>query len=157
MGVERSGQESISGVRRFCAEDADAVTAISNQSPEAANWSKESYRKLTEEDGSLALVVGRDGEIRGFLAGRLVTDQAEVLNLAVAAKHRRKGEGAALLAAALAEFGLRGVKNVYLEVRESNTAAIAFYAKQGFVKSGLRRGYYRSPDESAVTMMKVLE
>jgi tRNA threonylcarbamoyladenosine biosynthesis protein TsaB len=61
-----------------------------------------------------------------------------------------------LLAAALAEFRLRAVENAYLEVRESNTGAIAFYEKHGFVKTGIRKGYYRNPDESAITMEKNL-
>lgn len=157
MGVEHTGGQEIANVRRFRAADANALVALSNESPNAASWSKESYRKFAQDDRSLVLVLETGGDPIGFLVGREVADEAEVLNLAVAAKHRRKGEGSALLAVALEEFGLRGVKSVYLEVRESNAAAIAFYAKHGFVKSGLRRGYYRSPDESALTMTKTLK
>jgi ribosomal-protein-alanine N-acetyltransferase len=101
-------------------------------------------------------VIETDNEISGFLVGRRVGDQAEVLNLAVVTKHRHKAQGTALLTEALEEFGLRGVKSVYLEVRESNTGAIAFYEKHGFAKTGLRKGYYREPDEAAVTMEKKL-
>ncbi len=50
------------------------------------------------------------------------------------------------------EFRLERRKSAYLEVRESNTGAIAFYEKQGFAKTGRRKGYYREPDEAAVTM-----
>jgi len=143
-------------VRRLRTGDVDAVMAIGEQAPEAASWSRASYRKFAEENGSLALVFETNREISGFLIGRQVGDQAEVLNLAVASKHRHKGEGAALLGAALGAFGSAGGKNVYLEVRESNTDAIAFYEKHGFAKTGLRRGYYREPDEGAVTMEKKL-
>lgn len=153
MGVKkRSDHGGIASVRKFCVEDADAMMAISKESPKSANWSKEGYLKLAEESGSLALVVETDGVTSGFLIGRQVADEGEVLNLAVSETHRRKGEGSALLAAALEEFRLRGVKSFYLEVRESNTGAIAFYERHGFAKTGLRRGYYQEPDEAAVTM-----
>jgi [ribosomal protein S18]-alanine N-acetyltransferase len=156
VGTEIRKTHAAKSVRRFRAEDVDAVMAIGEEAPEAATWSRESYRKFAEEHGSLALVLGTNAEISGFLVGRRVGDQAEVLNLAVGMKHRRKGEGTALLTAALEEFRSGGGKSVYLEVRESNTGAISFYKKHGFAKTGLRRGYYRQPDEGAVTMEKKL-
>jgi ribosomal-protein-alanine N-acetyltransferase len=45
---------------------------------------------------------------------------------------------------------------VFLEVRESNQAAIAFYSKHGFAKMGRRPSYYRVPDEAAIVMEKKL-
>ena len=88
----------------------------------------------------------------GFLVGRELGDEAEVLNLAVKPGERRRGAGRELLQAALEEFRARGVSRVFLEVRESNEAAIAFYAKQGFSRMGRRPAYYRDPDEAAVLM-----
>jgi ribosomal-protein-alanine acetyltransferase len=156
VSVESRLQRRVSRVRRFRAEDAEAVTAIVEESPQAATWSRSSYVKFAQEDGALALVSEVDGTIHGFLIGRRVGVEAEVLNMAVLGSHRRKAEGTALLAAALAEFRLAAVKNVYLEVRESNPGAIAFYERHGFAKKGLRKGYYRNPDESAITMEKNL-
>ena len=156
MRAENSRERGISSVRRFRPEDAEAVSAISNDSPQAAHWSKKSYLEVSAENGSLMLVLETDGHVSGFLAGRQVADQAEVLNLAAQEKQRRMGQGSALLQAALEDFKLRGAKSVYLEVRESNTGAIAFYEKHGFAQTGLRKGYYRNPDEAAVTMAKKL-
>jgi ribosomal-protein-alanine N-acetyltransferase len=93
-----------------------------------------------------------DGRVIGFLIGRCVVDEAEILNLAVAQGNRRRGEGTALLKAALEEFCTRGVSRVFLEVRDSNAAAVAFYEKHGFSKVGRREGYYREPFESAIVM-----
>jgi ribosomal protein S18 acetylase RimI-like enzyme len=45
---------------------------------------------------------------------------------------------------------------VFLEVRESNAPAIAFYLKYGLAKSGRRPGYYRDPAEAAIVMEKKL-
>ena len=156
VGVESTGRRGVANVRRFRPEDADAVSAISEQSPEAANWSKESYLKFFQETGSLAFVVETDGKLNGFLIGRLTGDQAELLNLAIAASQRRRGNGHALLASTLAELAAQGAQSVYLEVRQSNTAAIAFYEAHGFSTSGLRKGYYRDPDEPALTLVKKL-
>jgi ribosomal-protein-alanine N-acetyltransferase len=156
VGLESGKTRIAAAVRSFRAPDTDAVIAIVEESPQAANWSRESYAKFAEESGSIVLVIESDGEVSGFLVGRLAGDQAEVLNLAVRARQRRRGAGTALLAAALEEFGLRGANSVYLEVRESNTGAIAFYERHGFAKTGRRKEYYRDPDEAAVTMKKKL-
>ena len=47
-----------------------------------------------------------------------------------------------------------GAKLFFLEVRESNTPAIALYKKLGFTKSGMRNNYYTNPVENAVLMSK---
>ena len=48
----------------------------------------------------------------------------------------------------------KGVTTIHLEVRESNTAAIALYEKYGFIRDGLRRGYYEEPKEDALLMSR---
>lgn len=156
MAVKRGRERGPFIVREFRPEDADAVTAITAQAPEAANWSLESYVQFVCEHGSLALVLEANGQIGGFLLGRLAADQAELLNLAVVSTQRRHGGGTALVAKAIQEWHPRGAKSVYLEVRESNTGAIAFYQELGFAKTGFRKGYYRAPDEAAITMVKKL-
>jgi [ribosomal protein S18]-alanine N-acetyltransferase len=132
-------------------EDAPAVTRILRQAPEAANWTEQSLREAADGSG-VALVSESGGEITGFLLGRQMGDEAEILNLAVVVERRRRGEGGALLEKALGEFRARGVRRVFLEVRESNQTAIGFYEKRGFSKTGLRRAYYREPEEAAVIM-----
>lgn len=156
MGLEYDTKRSGLIIRKFLPQDAQALMAIAQESPEAASWSLESYLKLSAERGSVALIAENGAETSGFLIGRGVADQAEVLNLAVRRNVRRRGQGTALLAAALREFGLQDVRSVYLEVRESNTGAIAFYECHGFTKTDLRKAYYRNPDESAITMEKKL-
>ena len=156
MGAEDEGNRASPFVRKFLAEDADAVVTIAQESPQAANWSRESYISLAEKSDSLSLVLDTDAEITGFMIGRRLVDQAEVLNLAVRMKYRGKGQGTALLAAALEYFTRCGVKSIYLEVRQSNTPAIAFYERHGFAKTGFRKAYYRNPDEPAVIMERKL-
>lgn len=156
MAAESKGLGNEVTIRRFRPEDAAAVTRIMEESPEAARWSKESYEASGGWGGMLALVSETRGELGGVLIGRQVADEGEVLNLAVRRGNRRKGEGGALLEAALAELKAGGVTHVYLEVRESNSAAIAFYEKHEFAKTGRRKSYYHDPEEAAVLLEKKL-
>jgi ribosomal-protein-alanine N-acetyltransferase len=94
--------------------------------------------------------------VTGFLLARQVADEAEVLNLAVEKASRRKGQGRSLLQFAEGEFLARGAKRLFLDVRESNFVAIAFYKGHGFNEAGKRFAYYRGPEEAAVLMEKRL-
>lgn len=149
-------QRSSAIIRTLCDDDLDAVLAIAQDSPEAANWSRESYLELLRQNGSLGLVLEASGGVSGFLIGRVLADQAEILNLAVQENRRRRGGATELLLAALENVRSRGAQSVYLEVRQSNHPAIAFYLKHGFAISGRRRAYYSVPLEDAVIMRKKL-
>jgi ribosomal-protein-alanine N-acetyltransferase len=78
----------------------------------------------------------------GFALGRTAADEAELLTIAVAPEARRRGIGAALLAAFEAEAAARGAAGAYLEVAADNAAARALYDRSGWRQAGLRRGYY---------------
>lgn len=157
MALEDLGRRGAGRVRKFRAQDVDRVMEILRQSPEAASWSRDSFLEAAGETGSFALVFETARELAGFLIGRLVRDQAEVLNLAVSRSRRREGVASELLQAALAEFRSAGAESVYLEVRESNAVGIAFYSKHGFAAVGRRKDYYRDPVETAVTMARKLD
>lgn len=87
-------------------------------------------------------------EPQGFLLGRVVAGEAELLTLAVAPDARRHGVGGRLLGEFLTAAQARGAESAFLEVAEPNTAARALYATAGFVPAGKRRGYYHAPDGS---------
>jgi ribosomal-protein-alanine N-acetyltransferase len=152
MGAETKREQSVGTIRAFRAEDAGALTLILREAPEAANWTQASYREWMNSPGAVAFVSESGGSAAGFIIGRQMADEAEILNLAVAPLARRRGEGGALLKAALYEFRARGVTRVFLEVRESNATGITFYERRGFFKTGRRAGYYHNPDEAAILM-----
>ncbi len=152
MGSETEREHITDMIRAFQPTDASAAAAILREAPEAALWQEESYRELRNWPGVVAFVSEVDGKVRGFIIGRQMTDEAEILNLAVARLARRGGEGSALLTAVLEEFRARAVSRVFLEVRESNVTAITFYERRGFCKTGRRAGYYRDPEEAAIVM-----
>ena len=84
------------------------------------------------EGGARIWVAEEEGEVVGTAAARTVADEVEVLNLGVDPSWRRRGVGRSLMRAALDEAGQAGASRVFLEVRESNAGARAFYAALGF-------------------------
>lgn len=98
-----------------------------------------------------------DGRMAGYSSMRYVLDEAEICNIAVAPESRRKGAASALLSEMIKTARELGLKSIFLEVRAGNEAAIALYKKFGFVKSGLRRGFYEKPREDALVMTRSLE
>lgn len=143
-------------IRRLRAEDALELVSIVGAAPGAAEWSAESYEKLSRSGECLSFVHESEGQITGFILGRRFGEEGEVLNLAVRPEKRKKGIGGSLLQTALEELCKDGVRRIYLEVRESNTQARRFYQSRGFVLTSARPNYYRKPDEAALLMEKKL-
>jgi ribosomal-protein-alanine N-acetyltransferase len=142
-------------VRALTPQDLGPVQSLLAQCPGAAQWSIQSLRGLfTASDRAWVAECDRSNSICGFLSARIVSDQAEVLNLAVSPECRRAGHAGALLREALSEFRRFHLSSIFLEVRESNLAAIRFYEQCGFAKNGMRPAYYRNPNEAAILMMK---
>ncbi|WP_010141647.1 GNAT family N-acetyltransferase [Oceanicola sp. S124] len=104
-------------------------------------WSAEEIAQLAGDDASFLL-----HRPEGFLLGRQILDEAEILTLAVDPAARRQGTGRALVAAFLSEARRRGAATALLEVAADNGPAIALYEASGFRRSGRRPGYYRTPE-----------
>lgn len=92
---------------------------------------------------------------QGFLLGRAVAGEAELLTLAVAPEARRQGIGAALLADFVVASRARGATDAFLEVAADNAGAIALYASRGWAAAGRRRNYY-APGIDAILMRQAL-
>jgi ribosomal-protein-alanine N-acetyltransferase len=93
----------------------------------------------------------------GMLLGRVVAGEAELLTLAVSPLARRQGIAQRLMRAFLQEAASRNAESVFLEVAETNAAAISLYANNGFLAQGRRKNYYRHPDgqtEGALIMVR---
>lgn len=83
-----------------------------------------------------------DDNLVGFIICKLVADQAELFNICVTPDAQGKGYGKALLVQLISELSARKATELWLEVRASNTAAIALYEKLGFNCVDVRRNYY---------------
>ena len=133
-------------------EDVPGLLEILRQSPEAGSWSESHLLQALTSDASHFFVARQCQEMIGFVCGRSSMDEAEILNLAVKPKFRRQGAGKALVRHLLQVFALEEVVKISLEVRQSNSGAIAFYEGLGFLKVGLRPGYYSRPSEPALIL-----
>jgi len=91
-------------------------------------------------------------EILGFAGLWMMAGESHIINLAVRPTHRRMGLGESLLARIVEASIDLNARLITLEVRLSNTAARALYAKHGFVECGRRKAYYLDNREDAVIM-----
>jgi ribosomal-protein-alanine N-acetyltransferase len=100
---------------------------------------------------ALWLVALEDGEVVGYVGSQTVLQEADMMNIAVADSHRRRG-----IAKMLVEELIRQLDayQLTLEVRASNAPAISLYEALGFRQVGLRKNYYRKPKEDALILRK---
>jgi len=138
-------------VRSLAPSDLDAVLAIQASSPGAAAWSRADYEHVFTGDFAGWVAEGTSS-IAGFLIARRMADEVEILNAAVARESRRSGIGTLLLREGLAWGEAAGARRAFLEVRETNFAAILFYERNGFSGVGHRPHYYSDPAESALLL-----
>ena len=95
-----------------------------------------------------------NGDILGYVGMMFVLDEGYISNIATAPEHRRKGVADALLCALERFAREKELSFITLEVRESNSAAIALYSKHGFKSVGVRKNYYERPRENALLMTR---
>ena len=100
------------------------------------------WSELGQLDTRHYLVALGDDQILGYGGLCDYPDEAFIQTLAVAPSAQGRGLGARLLTALLEEADRRGQRTVSLEVRADNPAAQRLYARHGFARSGVRRGYY---------------
>jgi ribosomal-protein-alanine N-acetyltransferase len=143
-------------IRSLQTTDIESVLAIQSACPEIAQWTAWDYERVA--DGQMAgWAAEQGGDLTGFLVGRRVAANIEILNFAVRLDCRRRGTGRALLHAAL-EWGKSfHAENALLEVRASNLAALRFYERHKFQVAGRRSNYYTAPVEDALLLTAPLD
>ena len=112
----------------------------------ADGWSADSIASILATPGMFGAALAEDDEIAGFILCRRAADEAEILTLAVAPSHRRRGLARRLLEGALATARNGGAVRLHLEVAADNGAASALYHAAGFAEIGRRTAYYRRAD-----------
>ena len=117
-------------------------------------WSQAMLEEeLFNPQASFLVAEDEDGNILGYAGLHVVLDEGYVDNIAVEPAARRHGVASALLDV-YCRFGEVNLSFLTLEVRVSNTPAIALYEKQGFQRAGLRKNYYQHPREDAIIMTR---
>lgn len=116
-------------------------------------WSRQAFSDSLNRSDTLFLTALDQDNIVGYIGMYVSLDESEITNVAVAPGARRRGIGTLLLEEIKKQALLRSVRRIVLEVRISNADAIRLYEKSGFVRAGIRKGFYEMPKEDAYIMI----
>lgn len=146
--------------------DVEEILVLEGSVAEAPHWPREEYaamlERATAETVRRCLLVAERAEqdavrgVVGFAVGKVIgvgkDSFGELESVVVAEDARRLGAGRSLCEGVLEWCKEEGAGGVELEVRSRNDSARRLYCGLGFVEEGLRRGYYRAPEDDAVLM-----
>ena len=135
-------------IKKLTSDDINYMEQIFNLEKEIfknSAFSKSYLNTLIKGDNSFVYVYLIDSKVCGYLIVLDSIDVYEILAIATIEEYRNKGIAQELLAK------IR-IKNIFLEVRESNQTAINFYKKNKFKEISIRKNYYSKPTENAIIM-----
>lgn len=141
-------------VRTAVVDDLPSVIALERSVAEAPHWTTPDYAEIVTGSGvrRCLFVAETADELAGFAVGKAVAGIGELESVAVRPGSRRAGVGKALCMAVVAWCRKQGASAVELEVRAASVGAMALYESLGFERVGVRRRYYREPEDDAVLM-----
>jgi len=148
-------------IRPLAASDLDGVLEIAGSLPQAPQWPRSAYVASIDPEAlprRIAVVAEAVGtwDVVGFAIARVVAPEAELETIAVVRGKQRGGIARQMFAALAGELRSAHVTEVTLEVRASNTPALALYRSLGFSEYGRRVRYYIDPVEDAALMRLAL-
>lgn len=143
-------------MRAMTQADVDAVLAI-EQAVQRFPWTRGNFADALNSGYLCRVDETAEGGIRGYAILMPAADEAELLTIGVAQAEQRKGLGRAMLAEMLDIARTKQLRRVFLEVRPSNTAAIAMYRSAGFGEIGVRHGYYQNANGSEDALVMACE
>lgn len=143
-------------VRKFTPKDLNRVYEIECKS------FKDPYHvmfllNLYELYSETFFVAEKDGYIVGYVISRTIGDKAHIIAIAVDPVYRGRGIGKGLMEATMTAFETKRVKEIYLEVRASNTQAIRFYETLGFHRKDLLRSYYSDGEDGILLKKSIIQ
>ena len=143
-------------LREMNAADVDAIMRI-EQCVHAHPWTPGNFTDALSSDCACK-VYEQEGAMLGYVVLMPAVDEAQLLNITIAAEHQRKGLGRRLLGEVMRIARELNMQRLLLEVRPSNTAALGLSRDVGFREIGLRRGYYPGGNEreDAIVMEREL-
>lgn len=141
--------------RRLTAADLEAVAEIET-AVQLDAWSRAQILAVADLAHYQGWVAVLDDAIVGYIIVQNVVDAFEVLTIGVAKSHQGRGIGGQLWQHAWADMREMqpNINRCFLEVRASNHAAQALYARCGFTQIANRRNYYQNPREDAFILQK---
>ena len=133
----------------MCAEDLSAAAVIESDLFPDHPWTEADLRyELDENPYAQLLALKEEGQLIGYADLWIMFDQAQIANIAVARPYQKKGYGQLLMDELLKRSIEAECENITLEVRVSNSPAIALYEKNGFIRAAVRKGYYDNGEDA---------
>jgi [ribosomal protein S18]-alanine N-acetyltransferase len=140
-------------IRPLGLPDLDAIERIEKRAYRTP-WSRSMFASELAKPTSICLGAFEGERLVGYVVNSRYVDAWHVMNVAVDPNHQRRGIATQLLEH-LFEVTRDDERRGYtLEVRVSNTSAIALYERLGFEPRGVRRGYYTDNREDALVMWR---
>ena len=144
-------QFKLQRLRRAKPQDAAAIAALEAVCFEDP-WSEQSVLSEIQKDNAEFLCLWYEDKLLGYGSFYFVDGVGYINNIAVHPDHRQKGIGGMILGELRNVARRLNLREMTLEVRCSNEAAMALYASRGFEQVGKRINFYRHPQEDAVLM-----
>jgi ribosomal-protein-alanine N-acetyltransferase len=129
-------------VRPLRPADLDRILEVEHESFGKDAYDRKLFAKYLAVRGVLFLVGASGPHICGYSLAVASNGRAELVSIAVAPRHRRKGIARSLIESTLRRLQRRGVNRVSLTVKIGNDSARALYEEYGFVKTRTVRAYY---------------
>lgn len=134
---------------------ASACAMVAQQAyPAGAAWQLASFQHDMAAANRTYVVMYDGPQLIGYIGTIQVLDQVDITGVAVSPKYQRRGIARRLMRQLMAQ--LTPATQLFLEVRETNSAARRLYEQVGFEPIGLRENYYQHPVENAILMKCVL-
>ena len=127
--------------KKLTLNEIDVVTELESETSEN-HWTKQQLSESISNPNNLSQILIVKSKIVGYIIAMPSVDSADILNLAVHKDFKRKGYGSSLINHLLFELKKRQIKNLFLEVRMGNFAAISLYLSLGFKEVSIRKNYY---------------
>ena len=122
----------------------------------AEPWSEQALSLLLQNANLGVVALDENGTPIGYGGLLTVLDEGQITNVAVHPDRRGTGIGKAILEKLISESKSRGIREISLEVRQSNLPAKALYQSHGFIAAGVRKNFYRHPTEDGLVMILTL-
>ena len=130
------------------------ILAIENE-VHVSPWSQGKFQDCF--DNAIYRVIGlyKKNRMVGYAVLLVNPPEAELHNIAIDRDLQNCGVGKVFLNHLIAQCVNMKIEQLFLEVRESNIAAINLYQNSGFTQVGLRKNYYQgaAKTESALLFM----
>ena len=138
-------------IRRGSADDSELLTSLHAEGF-AHYWDASAFNDFFAVNNTQAFIaetIDANGKIPlGMLVLRVTHEQADIITVAVRGDYRRRGVARMLLTRAIGEAVALGATQLFLDVEDSNSAALRLYQQFGFTQINRRKHYYRQKDGS---------